>query len=112
MTKDKKIEYEIAFRDIKRFNFNFEYKSKDGRKIINLIKTTFGMSLKNEGIYLSGGKPNNRKIIYKKRRGWLAPVAPSTSSNYNICKKGKDVNKNVMSDIDSTLKDGINKKRV
>ena len=94
------------------FNFNFEYKSKDGRKIINLIKTTFGMSLKNEGIYLSGGKPNNRKIIYKKRRGWLAPVAPSTSSNYSICKKDREVNENVDSNIDSTLKDDINKKQV
>ena len=78
------------------FSFNFEYKSRKEKRLINLIKTTFGLSKINEDIYLKNDRLNNRIIIYEKRRGWLPPVGPSISSNYSICKKDKKVNEEVV----------------
>ena len=46
MTKDKKIEYEIAFRDIKRFNFNFEY---------NTVKAIL-ILIEEYGLYYNGAE--------------------------------------------------------
>lgn len=70
----------------------------------------YGISSENEKIYQENGRLGKRIVIYNKRSGWLVPITPTTTSNYSICKKFKDVNENVDSNIDSTLKDGINKK--
>lgn len=83
------------------FYFNFVFKSRDGRKTINIIKTTFGLSSINENIYANNDRLNYRIKIYEKGRGWLVPVTPSSSSySYNICQKDTNVNDEVIASND------------
>lgn len=88
------------------FYFNFEFKSRGGKKTINVIKTAFGLSGINENIYANNDRLNYRVKIYEKGRGWLVPVTPSSSSyNYNICQKDKNVNEETVTfnDIEDEL---------
>ena len=94
------------------FTFFYNFNLKKTQIKVNNIETMYGISSENEKIYQENGRLGKRIVIYNKRSGWLVPITPTTTSNYSICKKGKDVNENVKSDIDSTLKDSINKKRV
>ena len=59
---------------------DFNYKYKKQQVVINHIETIFGSNVINRDVYEKIGKLNGRKVVYKKRSGWFATIAPTTTS--------------------------------
>ena len=45
-----------------------------------IIETIFGSNVINRDVYEKIEKLNGRKVVYKKRSGWFATIAPTTTS--------------------------------
>ena len=64
--------------------FAFEYKLKKEKIYVNHIETIFWVSEVNIEKYKNANKLNNRNVIYIKRSGWFALIAPATAPNSSI----------------------------
>ena len=75
------------------FTFEYNYKNKKDRFIVNKIDTIFGMDINIEQGYYTHFENANYKVVYKKGSGWLAPIAPtSTSINNSISGNEENIN--------------------
>ena len=81
--------------------FNFEYKLKKEKIYVNHIETIYGVSEVNLEKYESYNKLNGRNVIYNKRRGWFALIAPATSSTNSINDNSENINKKYSKSLDS-----------
>ena len=71
--------------------FDFNYKLKNQENVVSHIETIFGSNKINRDAYESLNYLNGRKVVYKKRSGWFATIAPTTTSIYSMHQNNKDV---------------------
>ena len=71
--------------------FDFNYKLKNQENIVSHIETIFGSNKINREAYETLNYLNGRKVVYKKRSGWFATIAPTTTSTYSMHQNNKDV---------------------
>ena len=73
--------------------FELDYILKKEKIYVNHIESIYGLSDINLEQYEKNNKFNDKNVIYNKKRGWFALVAPATSSTNSISDNSENINK-------------------